>query len=420
MRARQDDHLRPRRSPTSAATRAALVRRGHGAAVAAAPLLRQHRRDDVEAQHRHGRRHLRAAVRAPGQARRRRALLSSRRAADGRRRARRGDRDRRSSRRCRRGVAPQDYLLDGGLWPSDPSEILSWLDPDVDPAVYESWYLGRARVSTTTLRRGHADGRLRARRLRAADRLRAARGAAISSTRCRAGPRRSSTCGPCRPRRCSCGSRAPRRSSATSDAGQVLGGYVEPFDTWADMQQLVDQERVPGSRTVAYFCNAAPTSAPPARGPGGCRLARRAGRARAPPRDPLPARGHRARSGATPSIRSPTTSTGGCSSRPTTCRGERRLLAQYWRANVEPSERYTLSVPGSSQHRIKPEATGLANLFAAGDWTSCHARLRAAWRPPVDLGPAGRERDPHGHAAPRIGCRPSSGGGHEARRADET
>jgi len=51
--------------------------------------------------------------------------------------------------------------------------------------------------------------------------------------------------------------------------------------------------------------------------------------------------------------------------------GEARLDAQYLRANVEPSERYVLSVPGSSAHRIAPGDTDFANLYVAGDWTAC-------------------------------------------------
>ena len=44
-----------------------------------------------------------------------------------------------------------------------------------------------------------------------------------------------------------------------------------------------------------------------------------------------------------------------------------RAKAQYYRANVEPSERYVLSVKSASALRIRD--TGVANLFVAGDWT---------------------------------------------------
>ncbi len=49
--------------------------------------------------------------------------------------------------------------------------------------------------------------------------------------------------------------------------------------------------------------------------------------------------------------------------------GPSRLLAQYIRANVEPTERYVLSVAGSTATRLKADGSGLANLVLAGDWT---------------------------------------------------
>lgn len=51
--------------------------------------------------------------------------------------------------------------------------------------------------------------------------------------------------------------------------------------------------------------------------------------------------------------------------------GERRFLSQYWRANVNPSDRYVLALPGSLQHRISPLDPTYDNLTIAGDWTDC-------------------------------------------------
>jgi hypothetical protein len=45
--------------------------------------------------------------------------------------------------------------------------------------------------------------------------------------------------------------------------------------------------------------------------------------------------------------------------------------APYFRANVEPSDRYVLSLPGTAKYRIAPGDSGFGNLFPAGDWTSC-------------------------------------------------
>jgi len=45
-----------------------------------------------------------------------------------------------------------------------------------------------------------------------------------------------------------------------------------------------------------------------------------------------------------------------------------RLNQQFFIANIDPSERYVLSLPGSSQYRLKTDQTGYKNLFFAGDW----------------------------------------------------
>jgi uncharacterized protein with NAD-binding domain and iron-sulfur cluster len=44
---------------------------------------------------------------------------------------------------------------------------------------------------------------------------------------------------------------------------------------------------------------------------------------------------------------------------------------QYWIANVDPSERYILSLPGTTRYRISPLDNTYDNLTIAGDWTSC-------------------------------------------------
>jgi uncharacterized protein with NAD-binding domain and iron-sulfur cluster len=161
-------------------------------------------------------------------------------------------------------------------------------------------------------------------------------------------------------------------ASALTDAqpGIVLSGFVEPFDTWADMFQLKEREAVPNAKTVAYFCNVLSDSPAPARGQADGWLkdqhslvytqAERFLRS-----DVAPIWPHAVEpvSGefiwdllADPSEQS----------------GLKRLQAQYWRANVEPSERYVLSLPGSGKYRIEPGDTGFQNLYAAGDWTACH------------------------------------------------
>ncbi len=49
--------------------------------------------------------------------------------------------------------------------------------------------------------------------------------------------------------------------------------------------------------------------------------------------------------------------------------GPERFNSQYWKANIDPSERYVLSVPGSVKYRMAPGDSGFDNLYLAGDWT---------------------------------------------------
>lgn len=49
--------------------------------------------------------------------------------------------------------------------------------------------------------------------------------------------------------------------------------------------------------------------------------------------------------------------------------GGRRTDAVYLRANTEAWERYVLSLPGTTGHRLAPNDSGFDNLFLAGDWT---------------------------------------------------
>ncbi|AFZ56040.1 NAD(P)-binding protein [Anabaena cylindrica FACHB-243] len=48
--------------------------------------------------------------------------------------------------------------------------------------------------------------------------------------------------------------------------------------------------------------------------------------------------------------------------------GVERFKAQYWRININPTERYVLSVPQSTKYRLKTDESGFDNLYLAGDW----------------------------------------------------
>ena len=48
--------------------------------------------------------------------------------------------------------------------------------------------------------------------------------------------------------------------------------------------------------------------------------------------------------------------------------GPDRLQSQYLRVNVDPSERYVASFPGTSRYRLRAGDSGFDNLYLAGDW----------------------------------------------------
>jgi uncharacterized protein with NAD-binding domain and iron-sulfur cluster len=49
-------------------------------------------------------------------------------------------------------------------------------------------------------------------------------------------------------------------------------------------------------------------------------------------------------------------------------RGVNQFDQQFWKANIDPNERYTLNVAGTIQYRLDAWASGFENLVLAGDW----------------------------------------------------
>ena len=158
------------------------------------------------------------------------------------------------------------------------------------------------------------------------------------------------------------------KSADPAHAGEepVLTAFSEPYDTWASMQQLIVREAWPPGfepRNVSYFCSALPMASYPPRSdhafPARCKA--EAGKGASNQLD--------TRIGAL----WPEAATragfrwdwlvdeGGGS-------GPARFASQYWRANVDPSERYVLSVVNSSRHRLRTDGSGFANLYLTGDW----------------------------------------------------
>ena len=150
-------------------------------------------------------------------------------------------------------------------------------------------------------------------------------------------------------------------------AHTVLAGFVEPLATWGDMSHLVPREQwpadnVPGS--IAYMCGplAGPDADPPRDDAG--YPARSVAAVRQAAIGWLEQDAHWLWPGAVregrfdwPSVVDPDGRDGSA-----------RFDAQYWRANVDPSERYVQTPPLSIRHRLEPGASGFGNLYLAGDW----------------------------------------------------
>jgi uncharacterized protein with NAD-binding domain and iron-sulfur cluster len=154
--------------------------------------------------------------------------------------------------------------------------------------------------------------------------------------------------------------------------GAIAGGFLEPFDTYADMPQLIERESWDGAvRGIAYFCNVLPT---PRTDPGSTDATVAAQATEDVRRGALRFLQHGIADllpGATrryPADFRWELLVGDTASDTT---GPARLRTQYWRANVDPSDRYVQSLPGTSRLRKPPGDSGFANLVLAGDWTDC-------------------------------------------------
>lgn len=144
-------------------------------------------------------------------------------------------------------------------------------------------------------------------------------------------------------------------------AGVTLSGFGDVFDTWASMPHLLPREDWPPSsapRSLAYFCAAMP-DAPDA--VAGRRAVRDALAAFLD--DEVGVLWPAAVDGS--GFRWDLLHDDGGR------HGKDRLAAQYVRANLDPSDRYVQSLPGTGRHRMAPGGTGVGNLLVAGDWTAC-------------------------------------------------
>ena len=137
----------------------------------------------------------------------------------------------------------------------------------------------------------------------------------------------------------------------------VSTAYVEPVDTWADMTHLLPREAWTGPdlpKNIAYFCGPLSQLGPTPPFTDHGFPARQKARVQSMARKYLENDVGR--------LWPLATKAGG--------HGFRwdYVVSQYYRANIDPSERYVLSVAGSTKYRLPSGQSGFANLVLAGDW----------------------------------------------------
>lgn len=152
----------------------------------------------------------------------------------------------------------------------------------------------------------------------------------------------------------------------------ITGASAKPFDTWCDMAHVVPEENwADPPVTSVYFCAVLPEPANPPASDDRDYPARRAAEVRqnaeayllGPMREVWPGAFGADGMFRWDILKAPDDGS------VTVPHGPSRFETQYWRANVNPSDRYVLHTPGSHRFRISPLDRTYDNLTIAGDWT---------------------------------------------------
>lgn len=142
----------------------------------------------------------------------------------------------------------------------------------------------------------------------------------------------------------------------------VTGGWIEPYSSLTDFGDLLPRENWPAEEAphaISYACGVYPWQGETQR-EADARAKAEALKLLSSEASPIWPKGS-----------SPSDPEGLAWRKlvaPPECSGERRFDAQYWRANVDPVERYVLSLPDTSQYRLKAGGSGFRGLILAGNW----------------------------------------------------
>jgi hypothetical protein len=169
------------------------------------------------------------------------------------------------------------------------------------------------------------------------------------------------------------------KSLGWNELPTTMSGFNKPFDTWADMRHLIREESWPlRPKSLLYFCGAMPALRQPGDRNGKAfeRRCREQVRAAAIAWTELELK----------RILPDSVNRSGkfrwdllmdCRARERygQTAGPSLLDSQFYTANINPSDHYVLSVPGSVEFRISPLDYTYDNMTIAGDWTDCGLNL---------------------------------------------
>jgi uncharacterized protein with NAD-binding domain and iron-sulfur cluster len=163
--------------------------------------------------------------------------------------------------------------------------------------------------------------------------------------------------------------RPDERALGWPEPGVTISAYLRPFETWASMPQTLWAEAWPAGDepgAVAYFCGSLDACWPSDEDKEGYALkyAQSVSVAAADYID------------SNLGLFFPKAATddgfawhllSGADNK----RGTAALATQHVSVNIDPSDRYVQSVPGSDKYRLRSDESGYDNLVLAGDWTDC-------------------------------------------------
>ncbi len=153
--------------------------------------------------------------------------------------------------------------------------------------------------------------------------------------------------------------------------GSMMGGYVEPINTWADLSLLLPREQWPEHEkpeSISYFAGpfeSFPGDHPPTDHEFPA-MAQRAvtEKAIAHFKQTIGPMWPKATLAGDPASLDPA-----LLHDPENRQGDSRYDAQYFWININPTDRYVQSPQGSTSLRIKGDESGFENLYLVGDWT---------------------------------------------------